>query len=153
VQVHEGEGWRLVVDPLRQPFPVLIGGEHWASELAAAEALSLQEGVRRLLEQHRGLTDQLLEEEALTLELEVALAAEAGLAGAPGLWLELEGDRQHWSLRFVLTPAAGRRALEGGWPPAASAAFAAALLQGQALAALAAAAAETGQMTDTDQHC
>lgn len=153
MQVQEGEGWRLAVDPLRQPFPVLIGGPHWASELAAGEALGLREGVTRLLEQHRWLADQLLEEEAITLEFELSLADQADRAGPACLWLELEGDRQRWSLRFVLTPAAGRRALEGGWPPAASAAFAAALLHGEALAGLAVAAAETERISATNQHC
>jgi hypothetical protein len=120
VLVQEGEGWRLAVDPSRQPFSVLIGGCGWGVELSAAEAWALRRGVGRLAEQHRGLVPTLMEEESIELELELTL--EAG-----SLWLALVGDRCHWSLRFVLTPATGQRAVEGSWSPAASGAFAAAL--------------------------
>jgi hypothetical protein len=120
VQVREGEGWRLAVDPYRRPFPVLIGGDGWAAELTAAEAWALRLGVGRLVREHRGQLATLLEEEALAMDLELDLQ--------PGsLWLALEGDRHRWSLRLVLTPAGDQRGLEGSWSPAASEAFAAAL--------------------------
>jgi hypothetical protein len=46
----------------------------------------------------------------------------------PGeLWLELEGDREQWQLRFILTPTLGQRGVEGGWSVDASAAMAAAM--------------------------
>lgn len=122
MQVQEGEGWRLAVDPSRQPFSVLVGGQGWAAELRAEEAQRLREGVARLLEQHGQMVGTLLEEEAIELELELALAE-------GWLWLALEGDRRRWSLRFVLTPGPGQRGLEGGWQAGASAAFAAALEQ------------------------
>jgi hypothetical protein len=116
MQVQEGQGWRLLVDPARCPFAVLIGGEGWAAELTQAEARLLALGVERLVNQHATLVDQLLAEEAITLEWE-----------SGELWLALEGDRQAWQLRFVLTPASGQRALEGAWAPTASRAVAAAL--------------------------
>jgi hypothetical protein len=120
VQVQEGEGWRLAVDPSRQPFPVLVGGSGWGVELTASEARALRLGVERLVQEHRGLEGMLLEEEAIELELELELE--------PGcLWLALEGDRRRWSLRFVLTPAPHQRAVEGAWLPPASEAMAAAL--------------------------
>jgi len=50
------------------------------------------------------------------------LACEGG-----DLWLSLEGDRNRWCLRFVLTPAPGRRGVEGSWGGEASVALAAAL--------------------------
>jgi hypothetical protein len=134
VQVQEGEGWRLVVDPSRQPFAVLIGGEGWAAELTGSEARALSRGVARLVQQHRELAGSLLAEEMLGLELEVELEAEAepgGGAAAGVLWLALEGDRDRWALRFVLTPGPARRALEGSWPAAASLPMAAALVAGQ----------------------
>ncbi len=122
MQVQEGEGWRLAVDPSRQPFPVLVGGSGWAAELTAAEARALGAGVGRLLAQHRTLVDTLLAEEAIELELELVLEP-----GQGALWLALEGDRSRWGLRFVLTPAGGGRGLEGSWSPEAAAVFAAAL--------------------------
>jgi hypothetical protein len=127
MQVQEGEGWRLAVDPSRQPFPVLLGGQGWAAELRAEEALLLRQGVARLLEQHRQLVGTLLEEEAIELELELALAQ-------GWLWLALEGDRRCWRLRFVLTPEPGQRGLEGSWAAGASVAVAAALEQLSAIA-------------------
>ncbi len=120
MQVQEGEGWRLAVDPSRQPFPVLIGGGDWAAELSALEGEALQRGVCRLVAQHRQLADALLAEEAIELEIELEL-------GGGCLWIGLEGDREHWCLRFVLSPPVGQRGLEGGWSAGASAAIAAAL--------------------------
>jgi hypothetical protein len=120
--VQEGKGWRLVHEATRQPFSVLIAGEGWAAELRAREALALSDGVRRLCQQRASLTSALMPEEALCLELELDLA--------PGsLWLELDGDPQGWSLRFVLTPEDGSRGLEGLWPEPAATALIAALEQ------------------------
>ncbi|MEB3321417.1 MAG: DUF1818 family protein [Synechococcaceae cyanobacterium] len=131
MQLQEGEGGRLVVDAARLPFPVLVGGEGWASELTLPEARALCAGVARLEEQHRALAETLMPEEAITLELEVDLPAAAEGPCPPGeggsLWLELEGDRQRWALRFVLTPGPGSRAVEGSWTPAASRSLAAVL--------------------------
>jgi hypothetical protein len=115
---REGEGWRLAWDAGRQPFSVLIGGAGWAVELSEAEALALQQAVADLAAQHGALVDQLMAEEAISLELERG-----------PWWLEIEGDRASWALRVVLTPAAGQRAFEGSWSPQASRAFSAALQQ------------------------
>jgi Domain of unknown function (DUF1818) len=109
VQVQEGKGWRLAHRPAGQPFCVLIGGEGWAGELRLAEAQALITGTRRLQQQREALLAVLMPEESLCLEIELDLE--------PGsLWLELDGGPRGWSLRFVLTPADGSRALEGAWP-------------------------------------
>ena len=107
----EGEGWRLAWDPSRQPFPVLIGGSGWAAELTAPEALQLRQALARLVAQLAALSGQLMEEEQVSLELEQEL-----------WWVALEGDRTAWSFRFVLTPGAGQRGIEGAWSVGASAA-------------------------------
>jgi len=125
MEVREGPGWRLVVDSDRQPFGVLIGGGDaaagaWAAEFSFAEALALRRGVAILLQQHQALVDTLMAEEAIELAMEVA--CEGG-----DLWLCLEGDRNRWCLRFVLTPAPGQRGVEGSWGGEASMALAAAL--------------------------
>jgi hypothetical protein len=125
VEVCEGEGWRLVIDPARQPFAVLIGGQGWAAELTRDEVLVLGRAVARLCHQHAELVAQLMLEESLELELELPLPL---LAGEPGsLWMALEGDRRDWALRFVLSPGPGGRAFEGAWSAAASGPFVAAL--------------------------
>lgn len=133
MKIEEGGGWRLVVDPDRVPFPVLLGGAHWAAEFTPAEALALRDGIQRLVDQHRQVRHSLMAEEAISLELELVLQEEDGQRtdavqtplGRGTLWLSLEGDRNLWEIRFILTPAdRARRALEGGWPAGASAALA-----------------------------
>ena len=115
---REGEGWRLAWDASRRPFPVLIAGNGWAAELSDAEALALRDGVWDLVEQHRQLVDQLMAEEAIELELERGV-----------WWLSIEGDRQSWALRAVLTPDPSQRALECFWPAAGAGPFTVALQQ------------------------
>lgn len=122
MQVQEGKGWRLAHEPSRQPFSVLIAGDGWAGELRSTEALALIDGVRRLGDQREALASVLMAEEQLCLEIELDLS--------PGsLWLELDGGPQGWTLRFVLTPADGSRALEGFWPAPAATALIGALEQ------------------------
>jgi hypothetical protein len=126
VDVCEGPGWRLVVDPARAPFIALIGGDGWASELTAAELSALQLAAARLTAQHRAMADVLLAEEAVAMEVELPIG-DSGAGDAGSLWLGLEGDRHHWTLQLVLTAAPGGRSIEGGWSAAASEAFSAAL--------------------------
>ena len=115
---RDGEGWRLAWDGSRQPFSVLIGGEGWAAELSEPEAMALRDAVADLVAQHQGLVDQLMEEEAIELELE-----------RDPWWLSIEGDRFRWSLRVMLTPAPGQRALECSWSAQAARPFTQALQQ------------------------
>ncbi|MEB3265355.1 MAG: DUF1818 family protein [Cyanobacteriota bacterium] len=122
MQVLEGTGWRLAVDLSRRPYPVLVGGDGWAFELSALEARALAGAAASLVAQHRQLVDQLMAEEAITLEYEGPVGDHDG-----HLWLGLEGDRSTWNLRVVLSPVVGSRAVEGCWRPAAAAAFVAAL--------------------------
>ena len=112
----EGKGWRLAWRADGQPFSVLIGGQGWAAELTQAEASALATATTDLMREHQALVDQLLAEEAISLELERG-----------PWWLALEGDRQQWSLKGILSPAAGQRALEVFWDVDASPALCAAL--------------------------
>ena len=117
----EGPGWRLAWredgEPSGgQPFAVLIGGQGWAVELTAAEARALANLTLDLIAEHQALVDQLLAEEAICLELERS-----------PWWLALEGDRLQWSLKGVLSPEAGQRALEVSWSVEASGALCQAL--------------------------
>lgn len=120
MELFEGEGWRLRVDPDRQPFPVLIGGCDWGAELTAAEALLLQDASATLQQQLQAIACALMPEESIELELDRG-----------GLWLQLSGEPQSWQLRFVLCPqqqgSVRQRALEGRWGTTASFALAAAL--------------------------
>lgn len=112
----ETESWRLVWDPSKAPFPLLIGGADWAVELTAAEASGLRAGLLCLLEQLEAIADQLMEEELISLELERG-----------GWWLGLDGHPGQWGLRCILLPAAGLRGWEGAWAPGAGLGLARAL--------------------------
>lgn len=113
--LREGRGWRYGLDPDRQPHSVLIAGATWATELLPSEAEGLTRLLHRLVDQHAALAEQLMAEES------IVISAEDG-----DWWLELEGDREAWSLRFVLTGAG--RGVEGQWPAPAAMAVAQALL-------------------------
>jgi hypothetical protein len=128
---REGEGWRLAWDPQRDPFPVLIGGEGWASELTAPEALALHKALEALVAQHRSLADTLMEEESLCLDYQGSLGRASGPSNmADGsLWLTLEGDRWGWTLRILLNPAPGLRGVEGFWSRGAAVTFAQTYIQ------------------------
>ncbi|MCP9928966.1 DUF1818 family protein [Cyanobium sp. CH-040] len=118
MQVQEGPGWRFCVDPSRDPYPVLIGGDGWAVELHAAEARALLEGCCRLADELAAMADRLMPEERVTLELERG-----------PLWLELDGQPSSWRLRFVLTSGPMDRGVEAGWSDTATMALLAALRQ------------------------
>lgn len=124
---REGEGWRLAWDPQRDPFPVLIGGEGWASELTAAESHALQRGLLLLCEQHHSLVDTLMAEETICLQFQCTTTGpgdDPAKGGASGtLWAALEGTREAWSLSFVLEPAPGLRGVEGSWSSQAAPSF------------------------------
>ena len=112
---QEGPGWRLAWDPTRTDFCVLIGGDGWAVELTQPEWSELVALAVELDHQHRLLVDQLMDEEAIELELD------------RGVWWGcLAGDRSSWSLSVVLSPQAGR-GLEGHWSAPAAAAMVAAM--------------------------
>ena len=126
MEICEGTGWRLVLDPSRSPYTALIGGEGWACELTGAELLALQRASGQLTAQHVAIAESLMAEEAIDIELELPIGDPGSKAGG-SLWLGLRGDRGSWSLRLVLTPEPAGRGMEGGWTAPASAAFAAAL--------------------------
>jgi hypothetical protein len=112
----EGDGWRVAWDPARLQFPVLIGGGDWAVELTHAEAIQLREGIAALIDQLEAIAGQLMPQESIALELDRGTC-----------WLGLDGDREGWRLRFVLSPGQGHRAVEGGWATGAGAPLALAL--------------------------
>ena len=118
--MHAGEGWRLRVDPNRQPFSALVGGADWAAELTLAELAWLQRGVATLVAQLEATAPLLMPEEDVKLEY-----------ACGGLWLQLSGQPQRWSLRFVLESEPAQqpsaRGLEGAWSAQASQALAAVL--------------------------
>jgi len=120
---REGEGWRLAWNDQRHPFPLLIGGETWATELTAAEGEALLQAIGVLCAQHLALVETLMEEETIGLDFTGAVPSATGRDSGE-LCVFLEGDRRAWTLRFVLHPSAGQRGVEGAWGLGAAQAFA-----------------------------
>ena len=102
----EGLGWRIVIDPSRDKFSSLIGGENWAIELDKSEWENLVKVVIEVSDQYKSLIDQLMGDEDITLELE----------RSPWLAI-LKGDQYGWNLRLILS-ANGllNRGAEVYWP-------------------------------------
>ena len=111
----EGPGWRVARDLAKGEFSVLIGGKGWAFELTETEWAELCQLLYQLVRNHEALTDQLMAEEAIQLELEKG-----------SWWGCLEGDRDGWNLSVILSPVLGR-GVEGSWPAPASMAVVAAI--------------------------
>lgn len=109
---QEGPGWRLVHDPSRPDFPVLIGGEGWAVELRSDEWDGLTNLLSALQSQHASLQSQLMDEESIELEMECG-----------SWWGCLDGDREHWSLQVLLQGVPGARGVELHWKAPAAQAF------------------------------
>lgn len=118
MQVQQGTGWRFGLDPSRQPYAVLIGGEDWAAELLLHEAGALLRAAQRLHDQWLAIRPQLMAEEEVSLETECG-----------PLWAELEGTSDAVALRFVLQPQGQERGLEGRWSADATQALLAVLAQ------------------------
>ncbi len=114
---HAGPGWRLARDPARGSFPFLIGGEGWAFELTQKEWAALVLIIRELSEQHLHLDAQLMSQESICLEMEKG-----------PWWCCLDGDRDSWSLQFILQgDGEGARGIEGYWSIPAAQAIASAM--------------------------
>ena len=107
---HEGPGWRLAKDSSREKFPVIIGGDGWALELTEQEWISLIALINELITQHKGLENQLMQEESISLEIE-----------RQPWWGCLDGDRDSWSLHLVFeSQASSERGFEAFWPKPAA---------------------------------
>jgi Domain of unknown function (DUF1818) len=127
MQICEGPGWRLQAEPSRPLFPALIGTDTWAIELSACELGALRRAVVTLRQQWQELRPTLMPEEQLDLEVDLTLEQGTSDGHSGSLHVALSGDCLSWTLRFVLNPAPGSRAVEGSWSAAASPLLAAAL--------------------------
>ena len=104
MQFKEGKNWRLNKNLTRGEYCYLIGVNNWAIELKKKEFLSLCELLNNLNNQLNSIEDKLMDEELITLELEVL-----------PWFVELEGNKNEWSLRFVFE-SEETRSFEMYWP-------------------------------------
>ena len=102
----EGPGWRIIRDLSRGQFSTLIGGGNWAIELDQFEWETLVKLVIELSDQHKVVSEQLMGEENITLELE----------RLPWLAI-LKGDQYGWEIKLILNGSHSRnRGAELYWP-------------------------------------
>jgi hypothetical protein len=99
--IKSGEGWRIGWDGAAATYPALVGNEDWSLELTAAEWQDFCHLLAQLVETIAVMQSELMDEEAIAIEVESDL-----------LWLEAEGYPDAYTLHLILL--SGRRA-EGTW--------------------------------------
>ena len=97
--------WRLLKDFKKGKFCFLIGVDNWSIELKKSEFRSLYISLLKINKQLLGIKDELMDEENITLELEQL-----------PWYIELEGKKSEWSLRFVFESQDQTRSFEMYWP-------------------------------------
>ena len=83
----------------------MIGVDNWSIELQKREFHSLYLLLLNINEQLLGIKNELMDEEHITLELERL-----------PWYVELEGKKNEWSLRFVFESQEQTRSFEMYWP-------------------------------------
>ena len=102
---EEQKKWRLLRNFKKGKFCFLIGVDYWSIELQKSEFESLYLCLIRINEQLLGIKNALMEEESISLELEKL-----------PWYIELEGKKNDWSLRFVFDSQDQTRSFEMYWP-------------------------------------
>ena len=97
--------WRLIKDLKKGKFCFLIGVDNWSIELQKSEFHSLYLLLTRINKQLLGIKNELMDEESIFLELEQL-----------PWYIELEGKKNEWSLRFVFQSQDQTRSFEMYWP-------------------------------------
>ena len=97
--------WRLIKDFKKGKFCFLISVDNWSIELQKSEFHSLYILLIKINEQLSGIRNELMDEESITLELEQL-----------PWYIELEGNKNEWSLRFVFESQDQTRSFEMYWP-------------------------------------
>ena len=103
--VKDQKKWRLLRDFKKGNFCFLIGVDKWSIELQKNEFYSLYLLLLKMNDQLLVIKDQLMDEESITLELEKL-----------PWYIQLEGKKNEWSLRFVFESQDQTRSFEMYWP-------------------------------------
>ena len=103
--VKDQRRWRLLKDLKKGKFCFLIGVDNWSIELQKSEFHSLYLLLLRINKQLLGIKSELMDEESITLELEQL-----------PWYIELQGKKNEWSLRFVFESQDQTRSFEMYWP-------------------------------------
>jgi len=103
--LEEKKRWRLCRDFKKGKFCFLIGVDNWSIELQKSEFDSLYFLLLKINKQLSDIKGELMDEEFITLELEQL-----------PWFIELEGKKNEWSLRFVFESKEQTRSFEMYWP-------------------------------------
>ena len=103
--VKDQKRWRLLRDYKKGKFCFLIGVDNWSIELQESEFYSLYLLLLRINEQLLDIYNELMDEESISLELEQL-----------PWYIQLEGKKNEWSLRFVFESQEQTRSFEMYWP-------------------------------------
>ena len=103
--LEDKKRWRLRRDLEKGKFCFLIGIDNWSIELQKSEFESLYFLLLKINEQFLGIKNELMAEESITLVLEQL-----------PWFIELEGKKNEWSLRFVFESQDQTRSFEMYWP-------------------------------------
>ena len=103
--VKDQKRWRLLKDFKKGKFCFLIGVDNWSIELQKSEFHLLYLLLTRINKQLLDIKNELMDEESITLELEQL-----------PWYIELEGKKNEWSLRFVFESQDQTRSFEMYWP-------------------------------------
>ena len=97
--------WKILQDFKKGKFCFLISVDNWSIELQKNEFHSLYLSLQKINEQLLGIKNELMDEEHISLELEQL-----------PWYIELEGKKDEWSLRFVFESQEQTRSFEMYWP-------------------------------------
>ena len=97
--------WRLLRDFKKGKFCFLIGIDNWSIELQKQEFRLLYLLLLKINNQLQDIKNELMDEESITLELEQL-----------PWYIQLEGKKNAWSLRFVFESQENTRSFEMYWP-------------------------------------
>ena len=97
--------WRLIKNFKKGKFCYLIGVDYWSVELQKSEFELLCLLLVRINEQLLAITNELMDEESINLQLEQL-----------PWYIELDGQKNEWSLRFVFESQDKTRSFEMYWP-------------------------------------
>ena len=103
--VKDQNKWRLLKDFKKGKFCFLIGVDNWSIELQKSEFHSLYLLLLRINKQLLSIENELMDEESISLEIEKL-----------PWYIELEGKKNEWSLRFVFESQDQTRSFEMYWP-------------------------------------
>ena len=97
--------WRLLKDFKKGKYCFLIGVDNWSIELQKSEFNSLHLLLLKINEQLLNIYNELMDEELITLELEQL-----------PWYIQLDGKKDEWSLRFIFESQDQTRSFEMYWP-------------------------------------